>query len=179
VIIFIATSSSPRLLRGVPNRTIRGLMPLGANQDIALSFATSGLRQGFCRFHAIPRLPKTGRFRAFFQVFQGLAHRFGALGEGPCVNRGQSEGGSTMDFRVDDLARRLFESMPPTVQNMRHDLEANFRAVLRANLARLDLLARDEFTAQTKVLERTRARLEDVEQRLAQLEARLAASARD
>ncbi len=84
-----------------------------------------------------------------------------------------------MDFRVDDLARRLFESMPPTAQNMRHDLEANFRAVLRANLARLDLLARDEFTAQTKVLERTRARLEDVEQRLAHLEARLAATARD
>jgi hypothetical protein len=51
--------------------------------------------------------------------------------------------------------------------------------VLRANLARLDLLARDEFTAQTKVLERTRARLEDVEQRLAQLEARLAAASRD
>ena len=84
-----------------------------------------------------------------------------------------------MDFRVDDLARRLFESMPPTVQNMRHDLEDNFLAVLRANLARLDLLARDEFTAQTKVLERTRARLEDVEQRLAHLEARLAATARD
>ncbi|MBM4216406.1 MAG: accessory factor UbiK family protein [Gammaproteobacteria bacterium] len=84
-----------------------------------------------------------------------------------------------MDFRVDDLARRLLESMPPTVQNMRHDLEANFRAVLRANLARLDLLARDEFTVQTKVLARTRARLEDVEQRLAQLEARLAATARD
>jgi BMFP domain-containing protein YqiC len=84
-----------------------------------------------------------------------------------------------MDFRVDDLARRLFESMPPTVQNMRHDLEANFRAVLRANLARLDLLARDEFTAQTKVLERTRARLEDVEQRLAQLEAHIAATTRD
>ncbi|MBM4209054.1 MAG: accessory factor UbiK family protein [Gammaproteobacteria bacterium] len=80
-----------------------------------------------------------------------------------------------MDFRVDDLARRLFESMPPTVRNMRQDLEANFRAVLQANLARLELLARDEFTAQTKVLERTRARLEAVEQRLAELEAKLEA----
>lgn len=78
-----------------------------------------------------------------------------------------------MDFRVDDLARRLFESMPPTVRNMRQDLEANFRAILQANLARLELLARDEFTAQTKVLERTRARLEAVEQRLAELEAKL------
>jgi BMFP domain-containing protein YqiC len=82
-----------------------------------------------------------------------------------------------MDFRIDDLARRLFESVPPAVRNLRHDLEDNFRAVLRANLAGLDLLSRDEFTAQTKVLERTRARLEVLERRLAELEARLAAGA--
>jgi BMFP domain-containing protein YqiC len=44
--------------------------------------------------------------------------------------------------------------------------------VLRANLARLDLVARDEFTAQTRVLERTRARLEELERRVAELEAR-------
>ena len=80
-----------------------------------------------------------------------------------------------MEFRIDDLARRLFESIPPAVRNMRNDLEDNFRAVLRANLAQLDLLSRDEFTAQTKVLERTRARLETLERRVAELEARLAA----
>ena len=80
-----------------------------------------------------------------------------------------------MEFRIDDLARRLFESIPPATRNMRSDLEDNFRAVLRANLAQLDLLSRDEFTAQTKVLERTRARLETLERRVAELEARLAA----
>lgn len=82
-----------------------------------------------------------------------------------------------MEFRIDDLARRLFESVPPTVRNLRHDLEDNFRAVLRANLAGLDLLSRDEFTAQAKVLERTRARLADLERRLADLESRLGAGA--
>jgi BMFP domain-containing protein YqiC len=80
-----------------------------------------------------------------------------------------------MEFRIDDLARRLFESIPPAMRNMRSELEDNFRAVLRANLAQLDLLSRDEFTAQTKVLERTRARLETLERRVAELEARLAA----
>ena len=80
-----------------------------------------------------------------------------------------------MEFLIDDLARRLFESIPPAVRSMRHDLEDNFRAVLRANLAQLDLLSRDEFTAQTKVLERTRARLETLERRIAELETRLAA----
>lgn len=78
-----------------------------------------------------------------------------------------------MEFRIDDLARRLFESIPPAVRSMRHDLEDNFRAVLRANLARLDLVARDEFTAQSRVLERTRARLEALERRIAELESRV------
>jgi hypothetical protein len=64
------------------------------------------------------------------------------------------------------------ESIPPGVRGLQHDLESNFRAVLRANLARLDLVARDEFTAQTRVLERTRARLEELERRVAELEAR-------
>ena len=78
-----------------------------------------------------------------------------------------------MDFRIDDLARRLLESVPPAVRGMQQDLESNFRAVLRANLARRDLVARDEFTAQSRVLERTRTRLEALERRIAELESRL------
>ena len=77
-----------------------------------------------------------------------------------------------MESRIEDLVRRLVESIPPSVRGLQHDLESNFRAVLRANLARLDLVARDEFTAQTRVLERTRARLEELERRIAELEAR-------
>ncbi|MFM7708180.1 MAG: accessory factor UbiK family protein [Gammaproteobacteria bacterium] len=77
-----------------------------------------------------------------------------------------------MESRIEDLVRRLMESIPPGVRGLQQDLESNFRAVLRANLARLDLVARDEFTAQTRVLERTRARLEELERRIAELEAR-------
>jgi BMFP domain-containing protein YqiC len=77
-----------------------------------------------------------------------------------------------MESRIEDLVRRLMASIPPGLRGLQHDLESNFRAVLRANLARLDLVARDEFTAQTRVLERTRARLEELERRIAELEAR-------
>ncbi len=52
----------------------------------------------------------------------------------------------------------------------RQDLEANFRAVLRERLSKLDLVSRDEFDAQARVLERTRAQLEALEARLATLE---------
>ena len=49
--------------------------------------------------------------------------------------------------------------------------------MLRANLGKLDLVARDEFDAQSRVLERTRARLEALEARLAEFEKRTKDSA--
>ena len=75
-------------------------------------------------------------------------------------------------FRIDEIARRLFESVPPAVRSVSQDLESNFRAVLRSSLAKLDLVTRDEFDAQMKVLERTRARLEALEERMKAFEAR-------
>jgi hypothetical protein len=73
-------------------------------------------------------------------------------------------------FRIDDIVRRLLDGVPPSVRALQADLESNFRAVLRANLGKLDLVARDEFDAQARLLARTRARLEALEARLAALE---------
>jgi BMFP domain-containing protein YqiC len=78
-------------------------------------------------------------------------------------------------FRIDEIARRLLESVPPAFRSMQQDLETNFRAVLRSSLAKLDVVTRDEFDTQTKVLERTRAKLEALEEKVKTLEA-LAAS---
>ena len=71
---------------------------------------------------------------------------------------------------VNDIARRLLESLPSAVRGAQVDLENNFRIVLRSTLAKLDLVSREEFDVQTKVLERTRARLALLEARLAELE---------
>jgi hypothetical protein len=57
------------------------------------------------------------------------------------------------------------------------DLETNFRAVLRSSLAKLDLVTRDEFDTQTRVLQRTREKLEQLEARLRELEGAGAAGA--
>ncbi|MGE0580756.1 MAG: accessory factor UbiK family protein [Steroidobacteraceae bacterium] len=73
---------------------------------------------------------------------------------------------------LDELAKRLLESLPAGARTLQRDLETNFRAVLRANLARLDLVTRDEFDAQARVLERTRAKLEALEAQVAGLEGR-------
>ncbi len=51
-----------------------------------------------------------------------------------------------------------------------HDLEKNLRAGLSAALGKLDLVSREELDVQTAVLARTRARLEDLEKQVAELE---------
>jgi BMFP domain-containing protein YqiC len=73
-------------------------------------------------------------------------------------------------FRIDEIARKLFESVPPAFRSMQQDLEANFRSVLRSSLSKLDVVTREEFDTQTKVLERTRAKLEALEKKVAELE---------
>jgi BMFP domain-containing protein YqiC len=73
-------------------------------------------------------------------------------------------------FRIDEIARRLLENVPPAFRSVQKDLESNFRAVLRASLGKLDLVTRDEFDTQSRVLERTRAKLEALESRVWALE---------
>ncbi len=71
---------------------------------------------------------------------------------------------------IDDLARRLASAVPENVAAVGRDLEQNFKGVLQAQLARLDLVTREEFDVQSAVLKRTREKLTALEQRLAQLE---------
>ncbi len=78
------------------------------------------------------------------------------------------------NLAFDDIARRLFAGLPDAAKSMRRDIESNFRAVLQSSLGKLDLTTREEFDVQTRVLERTCARIEQLEQRIATLEMRLA-----
>jgi BMFP domain-containing protein YqiC len=50
------------------------------------------------------------------------------------------------------------------------DLEKNLKALMSQGFAKLDLLTREEFDVQTEVLARTRAKLEQLEARVAVLE---------
>ena len=53
-------------------------------------------------------------------------------------------------FRIDEIARRLMDNLPPALRATQRDLESNFRAVLRASLGKLDLVTRDEFDTDRK-----------------------------
>lgn len=72
--------------------------------------------------------------------------------------------------RIDELARRLAEALPEGISDLRTDMERNFRSVLQGTLARMDVVTREEFDVQAGVLARTRERVEQLLERLEELE---------
>ena len=73
---------------------------------------------------------------------------------------------------LDELARRLADSVPQSLRALGRDLEGNFKAVLQAQLGRLDLVTRQDFDVQTALLARAREQLAALEKRLKELEAK-------
>jgi BMFP domain-containing protein YqiC len=72
--------------------------------------------------------------------------------------------------KLDELARRLAESVPESLRSFGRDLEGNFKAVLQAQLSKLDLVSRQEFDVQAALLARTQEKLAALEKRLQEIE---------
>jgi ubiquinone biosynthesis accessory factor UbiK len=73
------------------------------------------------------------------------------------------------------IDKTLFEELNERVgealrNSPAQDLERNLRALLAAWLDRLDLVLREDFDVQKKLLERAQAKLADLERRIAELE---------
>lgn len=73
------------------------------------------------------------------------------------------------------IDKHLLEELGDRVSEaVRHspaqDLEKNLRALLLAFLDRFDLVAREDFEVQRKLLERAQAKLAELEARVAELE---------
>jgi BMFP domain-containing protein YqiC len=71
---------------------------------------------------------------------------------------------------LDELARRLADSVPESLRSFGRDLEGNFKAVLQAQLSKLDLVSRQEFDVQATLLARTQEKLAALDKRLQELE---------
>lgn len=73
---------------------------------------------------------------------------------------------------VDGLVRRLTEDLPASLRALRGDIEAHAGRVLKDTTRRLDLVSREEFDAQSRVLARSRELIAALEARVATLESR-------
>lgn len=69
-----------------------------------------------------------------------------------------------------NLVSQLSDALPSHVGALKKDFEKNCNAILSKAFAKFDLVTREEFDTQTKVLGRTRKKLEDLEKHLAELE---------
>ena len=70
----------------------------------------------------------------------------------------------------DEIAARIGQAIENSPVK---DVEKNVKAMLASSLTRLDLVPRAEFDVQAQVLLKTREKLEALEKRLAELEARV------
>lgn len=70
---------------------------------------------------------------------------------------------------IDQIAEQVARLLP---QGLTQEMRKNLHAALRSTFDRLELVTREELEVQEQVLLRTRARLEEMERRVAELEAR-------
>jgi BMFP domain-containing protein YqiC len=78
-----------------------------------------------------------------------------------------------MNTRLSFLSELQTKISEVLQQSPAKDIEKNMKAMLNQGFSKLDLLTREEFEIQSEVLQRTRARLEALEARVAELESRL------
>ena len=76
-----------------------------------------------------------------------------------------------MNNFFNDLQGKLNQAMESSPAK---DIERNVKAMMTQGFSKLDLVTREEFDIQAQVLAKTRAKLEALEQRLQQLEEKMA-----
>jgi BMFP domain-containing protein YqiC len=69
-----------------------------------------------------------------------------------------------------DLTERLANALPEHLQTVKQDWEKNAQSILNAAFNKLQIVTREEFDAQTKVLARTRQKITALESQVAELE---------
>ena len=67
---------------------------------------------------------------------------------------------------IRDIIQTVLDDMPQGFKNLPTDLQNNFRGCLHGVFEKLDLVTREEFEAQRRVLLRTREKLEMLERRI-------------
>jgi BMFP domain-containing protein YqiC len=79
-----------------------------------------------------------------------------------------------MNNFFNDLQGKINQAMDSSPAK---DIERNVKAMMTQGFSKLDLVTREEFDIQAQVLAKTRAKLEALELRVAELETRLTESA--
>ncbi len=72
--------------------------------------------------------------------------------------------------KISEIVQEVVDALPPGLKNLPEEVRHNFREALQSALMKMNLVTREEFDAQKAVLERTREKLEKLEQKIKELE---------
>ena len=73
----------------------------------------------------------------------------------------------------DDLATKISATLPPVPGGVKGEIEQSIRSILQKTFDKLDLVTREDFEIQSAVLQKTRIKLESLENKLTELEEQL------
>jgi len=65
--------------------------------------------------------------------------------------------------QFEDLAKKLYTALPTSLQNFENEIQEKFKEILQSAFTRLDLITREEFDVQVKVLARTREKVDSLQ----------------
>lgn len=71
--------------------------------------------------------------------------------------------------QIEELAKKLYTSLPKTVHILEEDIKHQFKEILQTAFTQLDLVTREEFDVQVKVLARSREKVDALEKTVNQL----------
>jgi len=71
--------------------------------------------------------------------------------------------------KLEEIAKQIADSVPSGVKNFAEEVEQKTKEVLQRKLSTMDFVSREEFDIQTQVLQRTREKLEQLEQKVTQM----------
>ena len=74
--------------------------------------------------------------------------------------------------KIDELVRNLTAAIPPGLKEFEAEARKQFKSILESGLTKMDLVSREEFDIQVKVLAKTREKIDKLEQQLSELEKR-------
>lgn len=74
---------------------------------------------------------------------------------------------------VEDIVEKIGQLIPQDFKTMREEFQTNAKAIMVANLKKMDLVTREEFEVQKAVLAKTRQKLKLLETELKALEAKI------
>lgn len=75
-----------------------------------------------------------------------------------------------LDAKIfDEMAKKFTDSLPPALKSMQEEMEKNFKMILHSTFSKLDLVTKEEFDRQVKVLEKTRGKIDRLEKELDKL----------